>query len=712
MGVAGLLPVLKPIAEPASLEKYRGKTVAIDTYSWLHKAVFCCADKIVLDMPTKAYWGYFNKKLNMLRHFQITPYFVLDGDYLPRKAGTEVERENRRDVYKKQALDAHDSGNSRLAFSNFQKACDVSPELAKSLIEEFKSHNIKYIVAPYEADSQMVHLEKIGEVDAIISEDSDLLVFGAQRLLTKLNDHGVFIEIRRENLKNCNGSKISTFDDDQLLLMATISGCDYTKGIPKYGIQKAINQVYQFKTYERVILSIKTEGKSIPSTFDDEYKKAKIAFRHPIVFNPITKKVQHLNPLTDEITQTFSLEFISSCTGLIIDDNTHLGVSRGDLHPHNKQTLLTREEKYGFLEQAPMAQRASTMPIMKIGDASKIPTGSTPIQRSNTTQTSVAYRTSKPQPKQRRALINIMNFTNKINKQKSIHKEESELTSVHSPPPHLESPATKRQKTFVFSNVNPNDSRPDEKSKFFQSKLQSATFSLLNKIKSEDMSDIEDFTIQKNVNTLDVKCVGNVSHSQLLHGEKENESLIEPQSSDGSSNNTIRDDAMINSSDLVLTDLDNDDDLPEFKSSTPTKKMKGRHLMILDELKDLSGEVSTSTSETDVGELNTAYLLNDPQAGDDSLIEDDSFNNDPVNKRNMLDEIYSFRNAVPPPPPAAAVLQREFSPENFISKIQRNRRHRPSPLGGARKPLGEINVNKNSANTSTLDRFRFNRSNM
>lgn len=692
MGVAGLLPVLKPASETGSLEKYRGKKVAIDTYSWLHKAVFCCADKIVMDMPTKAYWGYFNKKLNMLRHFQITPYFVLDGDYLPRKAGTEIERENKRDVHKREALQAHDAGNSRLAFTSFQKACDVSPELAKSLIEEFKAHGIKYIVAPYEADSQMVLLEKMGEVDAIISEDSDLLVFGAQRLLTKLNDNGMFVEIRRDNFVNCKGSKISTFDDDQLLLMATISGCDYTKGIPKYGIQKAISLVHQFKTYERVVLSMRAEGKPIPETFDEEYKKAKIAFRHQIVFNPIQNAVQHLNPLTEDVVETYGMDFIVSCTGAMIDPAVHLGVCYGNLHPHTKEPLLTREEKFGFLEQAPIAQRASTMPNMGASISAAVP-----LQRSST---QLAYRESKPQPKQRRALINIMNFTSKISRNKDVETTAApKLNSIRSPPPE-ENPVTKRQKTFVFSNVDPN--AKEGTSKFFKSKLQSATLSVL-RCGSSDISDVED-KLPKPATALDAKCVSNISHSQGLHASSENDTLAEP------SSDTSRHDAMINSSDLVMTDLENEDEIPEFKSSTPTKKTRGRHLQILDDIKDLSNEhTSSSNSETDVGELNTAYILG-AENDDDSLLEDDSFN-EPVNKENMLEEIYSFKNA-PPSMPA----QRQISTENFISKIERNR-HRPSPLSGKRAPLGELNVNGaarsfNTTKASSLDRFRFQRPNL
>ena len=64
--------------------------------------------------------------------------------------------------------------------------------MARRLIEELKKADIPYVVAPYEADAQMAYLERIGEVSAILSEDSDLLVFGARCLLTKLDQYGVY----------------------------------------------------------------------------------------------------------------------------------------------------------------------------------------------------------------------------------------------------------------------------------------------------------------------------------------------------------------------------------------------------------------------------------------------------------------------------------------------------------------------------------------
>ncbi len=41
---------------------------------------------------------------------------------------------------------------------------------------------IDFVVAPYEADAQLAYLEKIGLIQAIITEDSDLLVFGCKRV--------------------------------------------------------------------------------------------------------------------------------------------------------------------------------------------------------------------------------------------------------------------------------------------------------------------------------------------------------------------------------------------------------------------------------------------------------------------------------------------------------------------------------------------------
>ncbi|GMG21589.1 unnamed protein product [Ambrosiozyma monospora] len=344
MGITGLLPILKPIQNPVSLEEYRGKTLAVDTYAWLHKGVFSCSMQLALNQPTQAYINYIMKKIRMLNHFGITPYMVLDGDALPRKKGTEIERAQRREHHKKMALEAYDKKNNKLAMSHFQKACDVTPEMAKAVIEHFKIHNVKFVVAPYEADSQMVYLEKAGLVDGIISEDSDLLIFGAQTLLTKLKDDATCIEIKRQNFKLIKSPQVHAFTQDQWMLVSILSGCDYSKGIPGVGMQKSITMVKKYQTLKRVLMAIRFEGKiSIPSTFEDEYNKATIAFRYPIVFDPITLTPRHLNDVPEDDEKLKDQEYLYSCTGSLWDLEIHQKVANGDLNPFSKLPLISRE---------------------------------------------------------------------------------------------------------------------------------------------------------------------------------------------------------------------------------------------------------------------------------------------------------------------------------------------------------------------------------
>src|SRR4051812_25366946 len=126
----------------------------------------------------------------MLLFFGVKPYLVFDGDNLPSKSGTEQDRHRRRQESKALGLELLRKGRMPEAYQEFQKAVDVTPYMARQLIEELKQMNVEYVVAPYEADAQLVYLEQQGVIHGIISEDSDLLVFGAKRLLSKLDQHG------------------------------------------------------------------------------------------------------------------------------------------------------------------------------------------------------------------------------------------------------------------------------------------------------------------------------------------------------------------------------------------------------------------------------------------------------------------------------------------------------------------------------------------
>ncbi|MCD7446660.1 hypothetical protein HAX54_014431 [Datura stramonium] len=147
MGIKDLLRFMKPYVEPAHIKKYAGKRVGIDAYSWLHKGAYSCSMELCLNSDGDKklqYLNYFMHRINMLRHYKITP----------------VEKETNRD----QAMLKLKEGKCCFgAIELFQRAVTVTPSMAHQLIQILKSENIEFVVAPYEADAQLAFLSNLEE---------------------------------------------------------------------------------------------------------------------------------------------------------------------------------------------------------------------------------------------------------------------------------------------------------------------------------------------------------------------------------------------------------------------------------------------------------------------------------------------------------------------------------------------------------------------
>ena len=69
-----------------------------------------------------------------------------------------------------------------------------------------KTKNIDFIVAPYESDSQLAKLKFLGIVDAVVTEDSDLLVYGINTIF-KLTEEG---ECDYIDLSKCSPEEVGS----------------------------------------------------------------------------------------------------------------------------------------------------------------------------------------------------------------------------------------------------------------------------------------------------------------------------------------------------------------------------------------------------------------------------------------------------------------------------------------------------------------------
>ena len=110
---------------------------------------------------------------------------------------------------------------------------------------------VTYVVAPYEADSQLAFLARTGQVDAVISEDSDLIPYGCRRVLYKWDhDSGMGDEIDEAYaMLNARKLDMRNWTKDQFLTMCIFTGCDYLPSLKGVAITKAYNLVNKYKTY-------------------------------------------------------------------------------------------------------------------------------------------------------------------------------------------------------------------------------------------------------------------------------------------------------------------------------------------------------------------------------------------------------------------------------------------------------------------------------
>ncbi|KAI9787638.1 MAG: Rad2 nuclease [Geoglossum umbratile] len=336
MGISGLLPLLKSIQKPCSLKQFSGQTIGVDAYGWLHRGAAACAIDLAHEKPTTKLVDFCMHRVRMLRHFGVTPFLVFDGDYLPSKAATEANRASKREESRQLGLELYRIGKKSQAHLELQKAVDVSPEMARQLIEELKATGVQYIVAPYEADAQLVYLERNGIISGILSEDSDLLVFGAKCLLTKLDQHGDCVEIRRTNFTACKEISLVGWSDADFRCMAILSGCDYLASMNKMGLKTAYRLVRKHKTIERVLRAVQFDGQfRVPAGYLQAFRRAEMTFLHQRVFCPI-KNALVMNTLPNEELD----EDVLSAIGQDIESGIAIGVARGDLHPMTKKPLV------------------------------------------------------------------------------------------------------------------------------------------------------------------------------------------------------------------------------------------------------------------------------------------------------------------------------------------------------------------------------------
>ncbi|XP_077024579.1 exonuclease 1 [Tamandua tetradactyla] len=329
MGIQGLLQFIKEASEPIHVRKYKGQVVAVDTYCWLHKGAIACAEKLARGEPTDRYVGFCMKFLNMLLSHGIKPILVFDGCTLPSKKEVEKSRRERRQANLLKGKQLLREGKVSEARECFTRSINITHAMAHKVIKAARSQGVDCLVAPYEADAQLAYLNKAGIVQAIITEDSDLLAFGCKKVILKMDQFGNGLEIDQARLGMCRQLG-DVFTEEKFRYMCILSGCDYLSSLRGIGLAKAC-KVIRLANNPDIIKVIKKIGHylkmniTVPEEYIKGFIRANNTFLYQLVFDPFQRKLIPLNAYEDDIDpETLSY------AGRYVDDSIALQIALGN----------------------------------------------------------------------------------------------------------------------------------------------------------------------------------------------------------------------------------------------------------------------------------------------------------------------------------------------------------------------------------------------
>uniref|UniRef100_A0A914YVT6 Exonuclease 1 n=1 Tax=Panagrolaimus superbus TaxID=310955 RepID=A0A914YVT6_9BILA len=259
------------------------------------------------------YINFIRRYIDLLLDQDCHVILVFDGQPLPAKKNVNDQRILNRIRNRQLGRISLENGDHAQAFKHFQSATGITDDIVEHAIEEFRTiPNVDIIVAPYEADAQLAYLIKCGIADAIVTEDSDLIPFGCETVIFKLNIDSTCVIYEKKLLYKCmNRGSPSKFSFDVFRRICIMAGCDYfPDGFPKVGLSKAA-EVFARSLYSSDFSQIVTLLKKVPRYLSlknvkvtdrmiQAFIEAEYTFLHQLVFDPITRS--HV-PLFDYSSQ-------------------------------------------------------------------------------------------------------------------------------------------------------------------------------------------------------------------------------------------------------------------------------------------------------------------------------------------------------------------------------------------------------------------------
>ncbi|XP_061480573.1 exonuclease 1 isoform X2 [Rhineura floridana] len=338
------------------------------------------------------------KLVDMLLSFGVKPILVFDGCTLPSKKEVEKSRREKRQANLLKGKQLLREGKVSEARECFARSINITHAMACEVIKAARAQGIDCIVAPYEADAQLAYLNRTGIVEAIITEDSDLLAFGCKKVFLKIDKFGNGLEIDQVRLGMCKQLG-DVFTEEKFRYMCILSGCDYLPSLHGIGLGKAC-KLLKISNNPDIIKVIGKMGQYlkmnilVPEEYIQGFIRANNTFLYQLVFDPIRRKLVPLNAYEDDVdpdTLLYAGKYFGDSAAFQIalgnkDINTM--EQTDEYNPDTSQSVQPRSRGWSdkCVREKPSNLKSIWCRDYKPGSAVKITTDSTPLLEKPTTR--------------------------------------------------------------------------------------------------------------------------------------------------------------------------------------------------------------------------------------------------------------------------------------------------------------------------------------
>ncbi|KAF4674248.1 Rad2 nuclease [Perkinsus chesapeaki] len=376
MGVKNLLQYLKGCtATNKNISEFKGQRVGIDAMCWMHRGAIACCFELVSGKESDKFLTFFLRMIALLQGYDVTPVVVFDGCRMPGKAEEEKKRSESRTTASESAKAMIESAGITQASqmtgeirTKCMQAIRITKKMIRKVMCALRALGVEFIVAAYEADAQLGYMYSVGLVDAVISEDSDVLAYGCKLMIAKLDQAGDCQVVnftwalqggskkskesddKRENrlplkeLRNKYGADLANLRDwtkDMFIDACVLAGCDYSHAcnLNGMGIKTAMKLINKYRDWQRALRSLKMEDRFRKQleydrfeTFRKNFELARSVFFLHRVFDP---KTEICKSITDDISPILSdngsLQFSGASVADVVGDLVDTGIMKAKI---------------------------------------------------------------------------------------------------------------------------------------------------------------------------------------------------------------------------------------------------------------------------------------------------------------------------------------------------------------------------------------------